>query len=266
MKISHESITPEVSVENTFVARDDNRSIIGVCTVSPRDMSALFPDTPRQFVIHAKGDERALHVLYGAAVARARVLTERSRARSRIYAEVSVGDEASLSVLEALGFTGGDGVMRMYRRVGGQMNISRMPESCTIVRDFLADPLERKFFLERYNACYGLKNNDEWLSEITEQPDFARILMVSPSDLCGELLVWSENGVGVIGIIQTAKKWRRKGVATYLLEDARLYFNSLGLKFSQFDVWLKAPGALRLAQNCGYSGGDPLYLYPELRV
>ena len=264
MKISHESITPEVSAQNTFVARDDSRVLLGICTVSPRDMGAMFPDAPKQFVIHARGDERSLHVLYGAAVAHARVLAARHPGRSRIYAEVNVGDEASLSVLGALGFSNNDGVMRMYRRVNGNRNLARLPEGCTIVRDFLADPTERKFFLERYNACYGLSNDDNWLSELAEQQDFARILMVSPNDLAGELLVWNEDGVGIIGIIQTARKWRRKGVATYLLEDARLYFHSLGLTFSQFDVWIKSPGALPLAKTAGYSGGDPIYLYPEL--
>lgn len=266
MKISHESIHADVSAENTFVARGDDMKIAGVCTVSPRDMSALFPDAPRQYVISASGEARALHVLYGAAVARARLLANNCGEPARVYADVRVGDEEALSVLHALGFQDGDGVTRMYRRVTNQINIARMPVGCTIVRDFLGDPLERRYFLERYNAYYGLNNDDDWLDEITAQSDFARILMVSPNELCGELLVWTEDKMGVIGIVQTARKWRRMGVASYLIEDARLYFASLKLEYSQFDVWVKAPGAMNLARRAGYSGGDPIRLYPELRV
>ncbi len=181
-----------------------------------------------------------------------------------MYAEVGVGDERALEVLHALGFSDGDGVVRTYRRVTGQMNVRLMPEGCTIVRDFLADETERRFFLERYNACFGMRCGEEWLEEITSQPDFARILMVSPDDLCGELLVWTEDGEGVIGIIQTARRWRRQGVASYLIEDARLYFASLGLSCSHFDVWLEAPGCLPLARGLGYTGEDPLMLYPSL--
>ena len=88
--------------------------------------------------------------------------------------------------------------------------------------------------------------------------------MVSPDDLCGELLVWTEDGEGVIGIIQTARRWRRQGVASYLIEDARLYFASLGLSCSHFDVWLEAPGCLPLARGLGYTGEDPLMLYSSL--
>lgn len=265
MKISHEKIDSGVSVENTFVARGDDGEIAGVSTVSPRYMT-LFSDRPSQYVVSARGDGRALHVLYGAAVARARALAQEAAKPARIYAEVKVGDETSLEVLRALGFRDGDGVVRMYRPVTSQLNLRRMPAGCSVVRDFLADPTERKFFLERYNAYYGLKNDDEWLTELTSQPDFARILMVSPDDLCGELLVWSENGAGVIGIIQTARKWRRQGVASYLIEDARLYFASLSLDYSQFDVWLRAPGCKPLALSGGYSGGDPVMLYPEMTV
>lgn len=144
------------------------------------------------------------------------------------------------------------------------MNVRLLPEGCAIVRDFLADETERRFFLERYNACFGMRCGEEWLEEITSQPDFARILMVSPDDLCGELLVWTEDGEGVIGIIQTARRWRRQGVASYLIEDARLYFASLGLSCSHFDVWLEAPGCLPLARGLGYAGEDPLMLYPSL--
>lgn len=265
MIICHEKIEPDVSAENTFVARGDKKEIVGVCTVSPRVMT-LFSDRPNQYVISARGDRRALHVLYGAAAARARALAQEAHAPGRIYAEVALGDETSLEVLHALGFRDGDGVVRMYRPVSDRINLRPLPAGCSVVRDFLADPAERKFFLERYNAYYGRENDDEWLSEITSQSDFARILMVSPNDLCGELLVWTENGTGVIGIVQTARKWRRQGVASYLIEDARLYFASLGLRYSQFDVWLRAPGCKPLAVSGGYEGGNTLMLYPELLV
>ncbi len=266
MLICNEKIRPDVPKEDSFVARGDDKRVVGECTVIKRNMSALFPHMPIQYVITAKGEERALHVLYGAALARARMLRLKHREPARVYAEVMVGDEKSLEVLSALGFSNGDGVSRMYRPVTNQINIRRMPQGCTIVRDFLQDPLERKFFLDRYNAYYDLHNDDDWLTEITSQPDFARILMVSPDDMCGELLVWTEDGIGVIGIVQTARKWRRVGVASYLLEDARLYFASLGLEYSQFDVWVKAPGAVKLARSTGYADDTPIILYPDMII
>ena len=265
MKIRRERIDPAIPLENSFIAYDDLKQDVGSCTVEARHMS-MFPECPWQIVISAQDDERALHVLYGAAVARARVLAQEMGVHARVYAEVPVGDEAALSVLEALGFACEDGVSRMYREVTNRPNIKHLPEGCTIVRDFLADAEERKFFLERYNACFGTKYDEEWLDELTGRNDFARILMVSPDDLCGELAVWSEDGAGVIGMIQTAKRWRRRGVATYLLEDARLYFDSLGLDYSRFDVWMQSPGCPELAMHADYSDGDPVILYPFMYV
>ncbi len=266
MILTHESIYAGVSPENTFVARTDKNKLLGVCTVSKRNMEMLFPDCPTQYVIRTEGDPTSLAALYGAAVARIRMLHFRKGTPARAYAEVNVDDEESLNVLEALGFQMTDGVIRMHRKVTGEENYHLLPSGCTIVRDFLIDPMERRFFLERYNSCYDLNNDEKWLDEITSQTDFARILMVSTEDLCGELLVWTENGQGVIGMIQTARRWQRQGVASYLMDDARLYFKSIGVKEMQMDVWKNVPGALPLANAAGYAGDTPILYYPELEL
>lgn len=265
MIISHEQIDSNISSENTYVARDEEQNLLGLCTVAPRYMT-LFPDCPRQYAIRAEGDGRALNVLYGAAVARARALATEKAAPARIYAEVEVDDEDSLEVLHALGFTDGDGVVRAYRPIHRGINICQLPSGCSVVRDFLADPMERRFFLERYNQYYGLKNDEEWLNGITDQENFARMIMVSQDGLCGELLVWTQGDEGVIGIIQTARKWRRRGVASYLIEDARQYFASLGFGSVHFDIWLAAPGCRQLARRCGFGDNVPLLFYPEMYI
>ncbi|MBR3927801.1 MAG: GNAT family N-acetyltransferase [Clostridia bacterium] len=266
MILTHENMYQGVSPENTFVARTDKNKLLGVCTVSKRNMEMLFPDCPTQYVIRTEGDSSSLAALYGAAVARIRMLHFRKATPARAYAEVNVDDEESLNVLEALGFQMTDGVVRMYRNVTGEDNYHLLPPGCTIVRDFLGDPMERRFFLERYNACYDLHNDEAWLDEIVSQPDFARLLMVSTEDLAGELLVWTENGKGVIGMIQTARRWQRRGVASYLMDDARLYFKSIGVKEMQMDVWKSVPGAIPLANAAGYMGDKPILVYPELEL
>ena len=266
MRLTHESVYRDIEAENTFVARDDRKRRVGVVGVSVREMEMLFPERPLQYVIRMDSHESAMAALFGAAVAHIRMVALESDIPSRAYAEINVGDEEALRVLEALGFKNTDGVMRMHRRVTGEENYHLPPKGCTIVRDFLNDPIERRFFLERYNRMYGLENDEKWLEEIVSQPDFARILMVSPDDLCGELLVWTEDGEGVIGMIQTARRWQRKGVAAYLMEDARLYFRSLGIQNSRMDVWMKAPGAMKLARAAGYTDGEPILLYPEMNL
>ena len=67
-------------------------------------------------------------------------------------------------------------------------------------------------------------------------------------------------------MIQTARRWQRRGVASYLMDDARLYFKSIGVKDMQMDVWKSVPGALPLANAAGYIGDKPILVYPELEL
>ena len=127
MILTHESIYAGVSPENTFVARTDKNKLLGVCTVSKRNMEMLFPDCPTQYVIRTEGDPTSLAALYGAAVARIRMLHFRKGTPARAYAEVNVDDEESLNVLEALGFQMTDGVIRMHRKVTGEDNYHLLP-------------------------------------------------------------------------------------------------------------------------------------------
>ncbi len=249
--------------DNKFIAVDSAGKRVGTGSVSRRFMPRIFPDCPVQIVISVSCQPECRDLLYGAAVTRARMLAKLEEAPCRVYAEVDAGAKEELDILRALGFTLRDGITRMQRFVTDERITMRVPRDCTIVRDFLEREDEMQSCLKRYNECFGLKRDRAWLEGIASQTDFARILMVSPEEMCGELMVWSRGSSGVIGIIQTARSWRQQGVASYLLEDARMYFAHLGLRQAFFDVWTASPGCLALARKCGYKNGEALMLYPE---
>ncbi len=250
--------------ENKYTVYDDEGRRIGKCSVTRREFSRIFTDAPVQFEISVSCTGECRDLLYGAAVTRARVLAAAENAPCRVYADISPTDKDALAVLTALGFINRDGIMRMYRPVTDERITQSVPRSCTIVRDFLDNEDELRRSLVRYNECFDAHNDVSWLREIASQENFARILMVSPTELCGELMVWTEGDTGVIGILQVARAWRRQGVASYLVEDARKYFSTLGMRRMSFDVWLSAPGNLPLARKSGYKKGEMLALYPEL--
>ena len=237
------------SGENKYIALNDAGDRIGFCAVSRRELERIFPDAPTQYVIRVKCDDECRDLLYGAAVTRARLIALRHTEPCRIFAELEPGDTKGLEVIRALGFGGNDGVNRMVRRVTDER---------------VENEEERKKCLRRYNECFGADYDMAWLKKLSQKRDFARILMVSPTELCGELMVWSQGYTGVIGILQVARAWRRKGVGSYLVEDARKYFASIGLKDMTFDVWLSSPGCLPLAKKCGFRRGEMVKLYPKL--
>jgi hypothetical protein len=52
----------------------------------------------------------------------------------------------------------------------------RLPTGCVVVRDDLSDPMEQKFFLERYNELYATTHDFEWLRSFIDRKGFMRLL------------------------------------------------------------------------------------------
>ena len=241
--------------EDKYIALDDDGREIGRSTVKLKRLDRIFPDCPGQISIHVVADDECRDLLYGAAVTRARLLLGRQQE-----------DRPALEILSCMGFVPQDGIARMTRQVTDEKISLQAPPNCTIVRDTLEDDGEKIRCLRRYNECFGADKDIKWLEELASYDDFRRILMVSPEDLCGELMVWSSGDTGVIGIIQTARRWRLRGVASYLMEDARKYFASLGLSRESMDVWMKAPGSMPLARKAGFEKRETLAVYPVLKA
>lgn len=253
--------------ENTFVAYDELENRLGACSVRPFVAPELFPERPFNLLIQTEGELRALDALLGAATARALMLRRSQPGmRARVYTECHPLDEARMQALSSLGFLDDDGVMRMRRTLRRGPIIERMPQGTTLVEDGLEDELERKFFLERYNAIFCASQDAAWLEALRHRPHFRRLLLVAADGLAGELLVWEEDGMGVAGILHTTAHWRRKRVASYLMDVARQAWLRQGFTESVMDVWLRMAPALQLAAGSGYRQERVLMRYPGINL
>ena len=145
-------------------------------------------------------------------------------------------------------------------------NRRTLPVGCVLVQDDLSDPTEQKYFLERYNTLYGVDNGRQWLQEARQYPGFTRYLAVASVGLVGEIILWQEPLVGVVGYIQTAKRWRRRGIASYLISVAEDYFSERGLYGVQTDVRVRIPGMLSLMEAVGYRQEKLLMRYPKMDI
>lgn len=259
MKIKRESA-------NKFSASDEHGIRHGVCVIRKRDLSRIFPDRPVQYEIIMNCDEKSRYLLWSAATTRALVLASAEKAPSRVFASLKPDEGELKELLTVLGFCFRDGIVRYEKAVTSERVYDPIPEGCTIVRDYLTREDELTRCLNRYNECFGKSEKRDWLEALRDKPDFARVLMVSRSELCGEALLWTSGRTGVVGILQTSRKWRRQGVASYLLEDARKYFNSLGISEMSIDVWLSSPGCVPLAEKKGFIPGKPLLAYPYIDI
>ena len=249
--------------ENNFKAIDDNRREIGSCRICRRDLSRVFPDCPIHYFMDVQCEPEAEDLLYSAGLTRGRQLTK-TDGRCGVYVRVPAERRELVQSLREQGLKSRDGLRRMVREVTAEPVRCVLPRGCTIVRDRLENSIEFTNCLNRYNECFGTRNSENWLKNIAARPDFTRSVIVAEDGLCGELLAWRSGDRGVIGVVQTARQWRQKGIATYLLEDARMYFTRLGLACMTMEVRCMAPGSMELATAAGFVNDRVLYYYLEL--
>ena len=273
--------------ENAFVAVDSLENVCGWCRVEPRMNGHLMPERPLEIKISAGGQENAQLQLLAAAMARAMVIArEQPEVRARVYAECAPEDDALMERLAALGFDDDDALARMVRRVVAGPSTVRLPEGCVFVNDRLDDATERRFFLEREEQLFRREDARAWLDGISRKPGFRRLLLTARSGLAGELICWTEpeTRTGIVGQVYTVPDWRRKGVASYLMEAARQYFNSLrlpeeylprvrfakdrppedGLLDAVADVRWRQTAAVNLAATVGYRREKTLMRLPGI--
>jgi GNAT superfamily N-acetyltransferase len=266
--IRHSSDPMEgLAPEDTFVAYDDLEDELGEATVQSNMADMLCPRRPHLLLIRAKCQPEARDALLGAATARAlKLARSEENAAARIYTECPPEDQELMGILTTLGYEDNDGLLRMRRVIQKGPVVKPFPAGCTLVRDHLDDEDERRFFLERYNAMFSRNRDAAWLNGIRAKPDFLRLLVVSPDGLAGELLIWTEGGQGVVGIVQTTPSWQRKGVGSYLVDCARSHWARLGVREAYFDVWTRLTGAVRLAATSGFRPDEMLMRYPGIDI
>ena len=250
--------------ENRFVAVNDDGTTAGVATISRLNLERIFEDRPIQYEINVKSDEEAKVLLLSAAATRARFLWEQDGKTSRVYAVLDPEDKTALEAVRMMGFKRYDGIVRMRKPINVKGVDTRLQPGFTRINDRLGNPEELRKCVRRYNDCFGHDVKPKSFMEIINKPDFVRMMVVNDRGLCGELLAWTQGNTGVIGVIQTAREYRRMGIASALVESARKYFEELGMDFMSFDMWRAAPGNRALAENAGFTEYKVLTLYPEM--
>lgn len=252
-------------IENTFRAIDERSGeVLGSSVIYTDYNPVLYPVRPLQVRIQLD-DARVPDALLGATVARAREICVSSGEFSRIYIHCTPENSALMERLEPFGFEDNDGLVRMQLRLPIQHSF-KAPAGCAVVYDNLSDPLERKYFLERYNALYNVNRDLIWLSQFVDRPDFMRILTVAPTGMAGEVLIWREQYSGVIGYIQTSKRWRRLGVASYMLSLACEAFEQQNLYCAEANVRVRYPHVLKLMSGVGFHQTELLMRYPGIDI
>lgn len=249
--------------ENCFEAIDEySGSTLGSCVIYVQENENLFPLRPLRIYMEIEG-ETVPDSLLGASVARAKEIAMKYQCPARIFTQVSPENKALLHLLSAIGFRDNDGLVDMQRALPDARDVL-LPTTCVTVIDDLDDPIEQKYFLERYNQLYGESFDFEWLQELKSHAEFKRILIISPTGMVGETITWHEGKKGVIFWLHTAKKWRQKGIAHALLDLACKEFTRSGLSYASAEVQARIPNLLRTMESGGFSQAQLIMRYPGI--
>lgn len=250
-------------IENCFEAIDERSGkLLGSCTIYVQENENLFPSRPVRIYMDIIGDP-APDALLGAAVARAKEIAAKYRCPCRIFTQVEPDDDVRLASLAALGFRDNDGLVDMQRKLPYVYGVD-LPAGCVTVIDDLDDPIEQKYFLERYNQLFCESNDFEWLQNLRAHKEFKRILIVSPTGMAGEAIVWHEGKRGVIYWLHTARKWRRMGIARALLDLACKEFTRCDIDFASSEIQVRIPGLLKVMEASGFNQAQLVMRYPGI--
>ena len=250
-------------VENCFEAIDERSgNMLGSCTIYVQENENLFPGRPVRIYIEIDGNP-APDALLGAAVARAKEIAAAYRKPARIFTQVEPDDEVCLAALAALGFRDSDGLVDMQRKLPYVHGVN-LPAGCVTVIDDLDDPLEQEYFLERYNHLFGEENDLEWLQEMRSHKEFKRILIVAPTGMVGETIIWHEGKKGVISWLHTARKWRRMGVAHALLDLACKEFTRCDMDYASAEIQVRIPNLLKVMEAADFIQTRLIMRYPGI--
>ena len=251
--------------ENTFYAMDERSGeILGKSIIYVDRNSVLYPTRPLQVRIQLNNAD-VPDKLLGATIARARQICALSGEYCRVYAHCAPHDSKLMERLTPFGFQDTDGLVRMQLRLPTP-HINKTPAGCSVVYDDLSDPMEQKYFLERYNKLFNVDHDIEWLRQFIDHPNFTRILTVSSDGIAGEVLLWREQYSGVVGFIQTSKHWRRLGVATFMLSLACELFEQWDLYCAEASVRVRHPHMLKLMTKAGFKQTELLMRYPGFDI
>lgn len=254
-----------VNIDDTFEAIDEHSgATLGRCSIFTHESGELFPNRPIRIYMDIEGDP-APDALLGAAVARAKELAMTFQAPSRIFTQVLPEDRRRMDSLRMLGFKDSDGLICMRRDLPCEQR-SQLPIGCVIVRDDLDDPIEQKYFLERYNQLYNEAYDFEWLHDFRAQAEFERILIVAPTGMAGECICWREGEVGRIGWLYVSRKWRGMGVSRCLLDVACADFETASLSRVEAEIQARIPGLLHVMESAHFRQAELILRYPGIDV
>ena len=202
--------------EDVFYAVDDLGTQTGYGFILYQQQPGLYPDCPVNMYFSLAGDPASRYLLFGALVARARILqASNPQLRARLYTSIAPTDIQMRDFYLHNGFDcdESDQILQLALPYGD----GRIPMSCTVA----ATPLHT--WEEQNSLIFRLKMNEitfvdlDYLNALMRMPRFLALGLYRNAFLIGETIMAGQGQDCELAAIYIEPSSRRQGMAKALL-------------------------------------------------
>ena len=202
--------------EDVFYAVDDLGAQTGYACILYQLQPGLYPDCPVNMYFTIEGDAGSRYLLFGAVVARARVLMNvNPQYRARLYTSLDPQDAQGKEFYLYNGFdlTESDSVVSLQIPFGD----GRIPMSCTVAATPLNTWEEQQSLLTRLQMNEITYLERESLMQMMHMPHFLALGLYRNAGLIGETVLAGQGGAVDLAAIYIEPSSRHQGMGRALL-------------------------------------------------
>ncbi len=205
-----------INPEDVFFALDDLGTQTGYGYILYQLQPGLYPDCPVNLYFSIEGDPSSRYMLFGALVARARILQGvNPQLRARLYTSLSPSDTEMLDFYLYNGFDCDESDTNLELRM--PIGDGRIPMSCTVARTPLNTWDEQESLLTRLQMNDITFLNRDYLTSLLHMPHFLTLGLYRNALLIGETIIAGQGDSCELVAIYIDPSNRQQGMGRALL-------------------------------------------------
>lgn len=242
--------------ENSFAIIDDAGVEIGQGGLEFRVLKKMLPERPLDIELNMNAHPVASDTLFGALCARAEsIKEEQSGLPARLYTRCAIDDSVRHEYFTRMGFDDYDGEELFVLRIPADTSLRRRnysPVGCKSIEVDLRTRTRREEFLVRLKEFGCVEHASEWLEERMKDPVFIARAMYYGSDYVGEMLIHGQPNEALLEMVLVEPKWRGKGVATALIDEAVMQLSKMGVPYLCARAVRRNQSAMHMFKRSGF--------------
>ncbi len=250
--------------ENIFIALDSNGEALGSLFIYPFFDADVEPEHPHNLylALHTKREKDAGEPVKDALLEHAlrraaEIKSEAGQTKTRVYACFFKHQQDEIAYFLRRGFAHDEGMYILERRASAALPPVQAPQAVAVHPWKMETDEERRQFIETHRKIFPRHPYTvARLRELASLPGWNNIVAWSGAEIAGNIMVFTkpekDDPIGYIEDLFVQKRWRRRGIARYLLYTAITYLQNIGLQRVQLEMWSANKPAFQLYREFGF--------------